>query len=269
MSIKISHATIDNKEADLWMIPPDYAPPGPVDAEKHARRIANHSAYRINGHPTIWKNYIYYGFYMYDDCHDFLKAWKATVHDRLGRQRFIWREYHYRRLHNITVSNSTTLQKRVNEKTIPYLKEHDPDLWLASDMEYKEVLFFNDSANQSTTKTIDTEWHEVSPKRRSKKVTPPPSRERSPHSPTRKSVQISTETTETSDHMTANHATPRIAEVIVMERMTLCHDKPQIQLTHTHTTKRTNPITWRRSNPQLNLKTRSTLLTVTMTQSQS
>jgi hypothetical protein len=206
---------------------------------------------------------------MYDDCHDFLKAWKATVHDRLERQRFIWREYHYRRLHNITVSD--TLQKRVNEKTIPYLKEHDPDLWLASDMEYEEVLFFNDSANQSTTKTLDTEWQEVSPKRRSKKATPPPSRVPSPHSPTRKSVQISTETTETSDHMTATHTPPRIAEVIVME---MDADTPPRQTTnsvnpayaHNKTHKPDNMET---IESQSNLKTRSPLLTVTMTPSQS
>jgi hypothetical protein len=84
----------------------------------------------MHGHPTIWKNYIYYGFYMYDDCHDFMKAWKATVHDRLERQRFIWREYHYRRLHGLNVNS--TLLKRITETTIPYLKEHDPDLWLGS-----------------------------------------------------------------------------------------------------------------------------------------
>ena len=99
-------------EDELWMDPPEYLPPGPHDSGKHARRSANHSAYRINGHPTIWKNYLIYGYYMYDDCHDFMKAWKATVHDRLERQRFIWREYHYRRIHGLQVD--TTLQQRVD-----------------------------------------------------------------------------------------------------------------------------------------------------------
>jgi hypothetical protein len=175
--------TNEYNEDELWMDPPEYSPPGPVDTEKHSRRTANHSAYRINGHPTIWKNYIYYGFYMYDDCNDFLKAWKATVHDRLERQRFIWREYHYRRINNITISD--TLLKRVTEKTIPYLKEHDLDFWLASDMEYEEVKFFNDSSKNISNPPENAEWQEVSPKRRSKKSTPPTSRNTSPHSTTR------------------------------------------------------------------------------------
>ena len=85
-----------------------------------------------------------------------MKAWKATVYDRLERQRFIWREYHYRRLHNLPVSE--TLLQRVTEKTIPYLKVHDPDLWLASDMEYEEVLFLNDSAGTHSN-PLDNEWH--------------------------------------------------------------------------------------------------------------
>jgi hypothetical protein len=59
----------------------------------------------------------------------------------------------------------------VNEKTIPFLKEHDPDLWLASDMEYEEAMYFKDSEKISTIAT-NTEWHEVSPKRRAKKSTP-------------------------------------------------------------------------------------------------
>jgi hypothetical protein len=117
-------------EDELWMEPPEFKPPGQFDAEKHARRTANHSAYRAIGHPTIWKNYIHFGYYMYDDCQDFLKAWKATVSDRLERHRFIWREYHYRRLNKLHIC--TTLLSRVNEKTIPFLKEYDPDLWLAS-----------------------------------------------------------------------------------------------------------------------------------------
>ena len=172
-------------EDDLWMDPPDFNPPGPFDAEKHARRSANHSAYRAIGHLTIWKNYIYYGYYLYDDCQDFLKAWKATVHDRLERQRFIWREYHYRRLHNLDVS--ATLLNRVTEKTIPYLKEHDPDLWLASDMEYEEVQFFQDSGKITNIHTA-TEWHEVSPKRRNKKHTSNLSPELSPSTKFRKSA---------------------------------------------------------------------------------
>jgi hypothetical protein len=173
-------------EDELWMDPPDYTPPGPVDTEKHSRRTANHSAYRINGHPTIWRNYIYFGFYTYDDCNDFFKAWKATVHDRLERQRFIWREYHYRRLNNIHISDM--LLQRVNEKTIPYIKEHDPDLWLASDMEYEEVMFFHESSQSTASKLLENEaWHEVSPKRRAKKSTPPSSRTNSPNSNSRKS----------------------------------------------------------------------------------
>jgi hypothetical protein len=186
---------------ELWMDPPEYLPPGAHDSGKHARRSANHSAYRINGHPTIWKNYLIYGYYMYDDCHDFMKAWKATVHDRLERQRFIWREYHYRRLHGLQVSN--ILQNRVTEKTIPYLKEHDPDLWLASDMEYEEAMFFNDAANLSghikdTNNGSDSEgqWHEVSPKRRNRKSTPPSSRNSSPQSTHRSPNPSSKPTTE-------------------------------------------------------------------------
>ena len=165
---------------ELWTDPPEYLPPGPHDSGRHARRSANHSAYRINGHPTIWKNYLIYGYYMYDDCHDFMKAWKATALDRLERQRFIWREYHYRRINGIHIG--TILQKRVTEKTMPYLKEHDPDLWMASDMEYEEVMFFNGAENlTSNAKDPNSgtdpegQWQEVSPKRRNKKSSPSPS----------------------------------------------------------------------------------------------
>ena len=130
---------------------------------------------------------------MYDDCHEFLKAWKATVYDRLERHRFIWREYHYRRLHKLHIFPN--LLSRVNEKTIPFLKEHDPDLWLASDMEYEEVLFFQDSEKKVATQPTETEWHEVSPKRRNKKSTPISSPETSPTTTIRKSASIPVTTT--------------------------------------------------------------------------
>jgi hypothetical protein len=103
-------------EDDHWIEPPEFTPPGPFDAEKHARHLANHSAYCAIGHSTIWKNYIYFGFYMYDDCQDFLKAWKTTVHDRLERHRLIWREYHYRRLHHLAVSPTLLTSSRTRKR---------------------------------------------------------------------------------------------------------------------------------------------------------
>jgi hypothetical protein len=65
----LTNATNSNNEYnedELWMEPPKFKPPGPFDAEKHARRTANHSANHAIGHPTIWKNYIHFGYDMYD-----------------------------------------------------------------------------------------------------------------------------------------------------------------------------------------------------------
>ena len=186
-TMKIGTAAADNPESEssdvvsrptvpfepvYWAEAPPFSPAGPRDASRTARRSANHCAYRIHGNSGVWANYTLYGYYSYDDCHQFATVWKESGYksDRIERNRIIWDEFHYRRMHDIYVGE--VLNNRVNLKVLPHMKKHDADYLLATNLEFAERDPQCQSENQ------DMEWQEVSARnghRKKKHTTPPTS----------------------------------------------------------------------------------------------
>ena len=75
-----------------WAESPPFKPPLPIENARITRRNANAHAYRQTGNPLTWYQYISFGFYSYDDCHDFEKVWNATENDIIARNKIVWTE---------------------------------------------------------------------------------------------------------------------------------------------------------------------------------
>jgi hypothetical protein len=121
-----------------WAEAPPFSPNGPKDESRNAWRAANHCAYRMNGNSGVWANYTLYGYYSYNDCHEFATVWKDSGYksDRISRNRIIWDEFHHRRMHDIYIGE--VLNNRVNLKVIPHMQKHDADYLLATNLEFEE-----------------------------------------------------------------------------------------------------------------------------------
>ena len=97
--------------------------------------------YRTIGTNSIWHKYLDLGYYVFDDCMDFQRAWKSTAKEAgLNRYKTIWKSFHIHRMHNIPVNDN--LKDDALNKAKPYLSSNDPDYLLATDMEYEEKEFF-------------------------------------------------------------------------------------------------------------------------------
>jgi hypothetical protein len=60
------------KERNSWTEPPPFFIIQPDNNERIPIRNANHEVYRVLGTTAIWNKYINLGYYMFDDCMQFL-----------------------------------------------------------------------------------------------------------------------------------------------------------------------------------------------------
>lgn len=121
-----------------WAETPTFKPPVPISNARITRRNANAHAYRQTGDPLTWFQYISFGFYSYDDCHDFAKDWIATQNNTLARNKLVWNEYSYLRMNSIELNDN--IDTWITEIARPYLKTHDPDYILATELAYEEKM---------------------------------------------------------------------------------------------------------------------------------
>jgi hypothetical protein len=91
----------------------------------------------------MWHKSLQLGYYIFNDCMDFQRAWKSTETDALlKRYKIIWNSFHIHRMNNLHISD--TLKKSAKTIARPYLHTNDPDFLLATDIEYEEKRFFFD-----------------------------------------------------------------------------------------------------------------------------
>jgi hypothetical protein len=169
-SVPSTSATLD---PTVWAPAPPFLLPDPDPNARIARRNANHHMYRTFGTNSIWHKYLDFGYYVFDDCMDFQRAWKSTAKDALSnRYNIIWKSFHLHRMHDIPLNDN--LQQSAVNTVRPFLSSHDPDLLLATDIEYEEKLFFDnkDLGTQPNETSNNSEWKEVTNPRKNKKKTP-------------------------------------------------------------------------------------------------
>lgn len=117
----------------------------------------------------MWRKYITLGFYIFDDCMDFHRAWKSTAKDAISnRNKIIWNSFHIHRMNDLPVNDNlmhsaTTIAK-------PFLQTNEPDFLLATDIEYEEKNFLaSEKQDIADDKNDKSGWKEVSPKKNKRK----------------------------------------------------------------------------------------------------
>jgi hypothetical protein len=82
----------------------------------------------------------------------------------------------------MTFPSTTIFSKVLSTLSAHSSTSHDPDLLLATDIEYEEKLFFDnkDLGTQPNETTNNSEWKEVTNPRKNKRKTPTPSPTLSP-----------------------------------------------------------------------------------------
>jgi hypothetical protein len=177
-----SHSTTSaTLDPTAWAPAPPFLLPDPDANARIARRNANHHTYRTFGTNSIWHKYLDFGYYVFDDCMDFQRAWKSNAKDALSnRYKIIWKSFHLHRMNDIPFNDN--LQQSANHTARPFLTSHDPDLLLATDIEYEEKQFFDnkDLGTQPNNPNDNAEWTEVTNTKKNKKKTPTPSPTLSP-----------------------------------------------------------------------------------------
>ena len=176
-SLPISHShsstpTGNTLDPAVWEDAPPFLLQVPDKFERIAIRNANHNAYRLLGTTNMWHKYIRLGYYIFDDCMEFQRAWKSIAKEAVSnRHKIVWKSLHIHRMNDIPPNDSLTHSAMNIAK--PFLDANDPDFILATDMEFEEKKFFEMTTNDSDTTLPDedTGWTEVSPKK-SKRKTP-------------------------------------------------------------------------------------------------
>ena len=166
------------KERCLWAEPTPFIMTNPNDNKRIPIRNANHQAYRVLGTTAIWNKCVQLGYYMFDNCMQFHKVWKSTAKDSVTHcNKIIWQLYHFHRMNDIKIK--TPLEMSATSTARPYLKEKDPDFLLTTDIEYEEKEFFaacieqNRSINSDDTPEEPDKWTKVTPKKKTRKQSPP------------------------------------------------------------------------------------------------
>ena len=153
-----------------WAESPPFKPPLPIENARITRRNANAHAYRQTGNPLTWYQYISFGFYSYDDCHDFEKVWNATENDILARNKIVWTEYSYLRMNSIDLNDS--IDTWITTVARPYLETHDPDYVLATELAYEDRMEEDNNCRIATNTGAGTElpWTTVVSNQRNTKL---------------------------------------------------------------------------------------------------
>jgi hypothetical protein len=195
-SFKPTGTTLD---PTTWAPAPPFLLPDPDASARIARRNANHHMYRSIGTNSIWHKYLDLGYYVFDDCMDFQRAWKSTSKEAItNRYKTIWKSFHIHRMHDLPVNDN--LQKSAINKVRPYLQSKDPDFLLATDIEFEEKEFFanKDLGTRPNNPNDEGAWKEVSSKK-NKKKSPPSSPRTTPITATTVTQELGIEDMEISD----------------------------------------------------------------------
>ena len=178
-SFKPTGTTLD---PNTWAPAPHFLLPDPDLNARIARRNANHHAYRSIGNNVIWHKYIDLGYYIFDDCMDFHRAWKSTAKEAISnRYKTIWKSFHIHRMHDIPINDN--LRNSALKTAKPYLMSKEPDFLLATDMEFEEKEYFANKdlgTISNATKDGESEWTEVCRPKRNRKKSPTSSPRTSP-----------------------------------------------------------------------------------------
>ena len=169
-------------DPNTWAPAPLFLLPDPDLNARIARRNANHHAYRSIGNNVIWHKYIDLGYYIFDDCMDFHKAWKSTAKEAISnRYKTIWKSFHIHRMHDIPINEN--LRNSALKTAKPYLMSKEPDFLLATDIEFEEKEYFANTdlgTTTNVTKEAESEWTEVCRPKRHRKKSPTTSPRTSP-----------------------------------------------------------------------------------------
>jgi hypothetical protein len=112
-----------------WEEAPPFLLQVPDKYERIAIRNANHNTYRLLGTNNMWHNYIRLGYYIFDDCMDFQRAWKSTAKEAVSnRHKIVWNSFHTHRMNNIPINKS--LQHNAMTSAKPFLDAKEPDFIL-------------------------------------------------------------------------------------------------------------------------------------------
>jgi hypothetical protein len=147
------------------------------DADARERRNGHADKYQqCGGDPTLWYCYLHLGFFAFEDCSDFEKAWLLFDEDPLTIHKIIWYQFLYHMDRRLPIP--AKLQKWATDVTHPFLSYHEPEaLTVDTGYAYQEWRLYPEEAEDESAMDVDTtadegKWNEVDKKGRTRSKSP-------------------------------------------------------------------------------------------------
>jgi hypothetical protein len=154
-------------------------PSGPdwFSEEERARRNTNADKYQqCGGDPTLWYGYLHLGFFVFEDCSDFEKAWFAIDDDPLTVHKIIWYQFLYHMDRRFPIPDK--LQRWATDVSHPFLSYYDPTaLTVDTGYPYHAWQLFVAEENTHPMEVdqltdAEQQWNEVDKKGRTRSKSP-------------------------------------------------------------------------------------------------